>query len=299
MSLFDTKVALVTGYPNGAIHQVMRALQVGLKAHDVESDLINVYDAQERNRLIHYDLVHLGYFGYEPHVQEALSNVPWTANVWHIPLMTNENGQAMFDDAYSNSFRQYTSSRFFVSEPMTLQQLGQLGRTDVTYAPIIFDATLFKVLPPPEGAFTVGVFANDYPSKRLHIIEQGCKAADVKYLPVVTPQNRKSYTLNPLTDVYAKIHVLAHASFVDTDSLPVREALLCGRPVITTRNCGMHDIINGNNGMFFDGSAADFAAKVSYVRACYREMSAAAPRTPMADPTIVATTYLDIWKGLL
>lgn len=291
------KVALLAGYKHGAIDQVMRELQKHVTAAGETCDLFNVYATEGQEGYVSdktfgaYDLVHAGYFQYLSFYDGYLVP-PTTANVWHIPIGREEE--------YGQRLHNWSVERIVVDDVMTFQQLGQLGFENCDYISIMFDGSKFKPLPVPEGPFTVGVFCNNYPYKRWEVVAQACQDVGVVCHAMITPQDRKTYDVDPVEDVYKHVHVLASATFIDTNSLPLREALLCGRPVISTHNDGMRRVVqDGVNGAFFDGSRAGLVDAIKLVQSQYQHFRVNAIDTDMPDNYLLACQYMNMWSRVL
>lgn len=283
------RVALLSGYPNGAIDQVMQVLAKGARKEGVDVDIVTMYPKPEAP-WGEYDVVHAGYYPYlgkVPHSQIRAM----TANVWHIALDLNNLRSIII------CLSELDYKFLIADDVMTLQQLGQLDHTNVVLIPMPIDQDKWRVLPPPVEPFTVGVFCNDYFYKRWQVIVNACEHAGVNCLPVITKENRKTYDLDPLNDVYAKVHVLASATFVDTNSLPLREALLCGRPVISTRNDGLARVLqHGHNGRWFNGSVDDLAKQIRTIQADYATYRANAIATKFESLSDIVAAYIKVWK---
>lgn len=285
------RVALLAGYPSGAIDQAMQSLKVGLAGISVEADVLHVYERDFDKHIESYDIVQAGYYPYTLRL-EGRNSCPVVANVWHIG--------AGNEARYANEIARMDIAHIVVDDVMTLQQLGQMGFTNVSKIPMPLNPAKWHHLPPPAGRFTAGVFCNDYEYKRWDVVVKGAKQAGVKCLAFVMPEGRSTYELNPIQDVYAKVHVLASATFVDTNSLPLREALLCGRPVISTHNDGMGRVLKPwANGFWFDGSPRDLAEKLKLCEANYEKLASGARETRMEDLSTIAHTYKQVWEKVL
>jgi hypothetical protein len=246
-----------------------------------------------------YDIVHFGYLlGVGDEGIEWINTIipPITGNVWHVPPERQQ--------AYAATLFAINAQRIFVDDTTTLQLLGQMGFTEVAMVPLAFDPTIkFHHLPPPVGPFTVGAFGDSYPHKRFPVIREACKIAGVEFYDAVHDYRQREgvfETLDPVADVYAHIHTLAHASFNDTNSLPAEEALACGRPVLSTISYGMTRVLqDGVNGYFYDGSARDLARKIVTMRERYEVMAGGARATVFPDPRAAAQVYLDTFNTIL
>ena len=286
------KVALLSGHKDGAIDQVMQSVQKAVQPLGVEADIFGVYNDNLRDvDLDTYDIVHAGYFAYYTAIKDR-TDQPITANIWHVG---NHN-----EEKIRNFLGLSEIMHLVADDVMTIQQLGQEGIMNVTKIPLPVDPSKWTALPKPEGEFTVGVFCNDYPYKRWETIVQGAKQAGVKCLAFVMPEGRLTYDLDPLTEVYARVHVLASATFVDTNSLPLREALMCGRPVISTHNDGMGRVLqSGKNGYWFDGTPKDLAEKLVLCRDNYQRLAAEARETKMEPLEFIGSEYVKMWTKVL
>lgn len=252
------KIAILSNRENSAISHVLTPVA---RALDID---IHYHPYPHLGDITKYDVVHVGYVGLAS--DELLENVGtvslnvWNISVEKIPTWLATHGIKDWD-------------HFVVDDVVTYQTLGQLGSEALTLIPLAFDASGFDVLPVPDEEFTVGIFCNNYPSKRSKVVFDACKLAGVRCFFQALDPNRTHYSIDPVRDVYRHIHVLAHASFTDTNSMPVWEAQLCGRPVITTHNFGVHRVItDGVNGYFYGGGAAELAEKIIKVRNRYDEM---------------------------
>ena len=256
------KLAIISNHPGSAIDRVMQPLARELRRRGHE---VAVFQPGEGLGSGGHDLIHCGWFALDQ-ATGGKAECPMTANVWSVPI-----GKI---PAYATTLRDASFARLIVDDLTTLQILGQAGFTRVSLIPLAFDTDEFKPLPPPEGEFTVGVFGNGYESKRFSVAQAACKAGGFRFFPQIMDPGRRFYMLDPVRDVYPHIHTLVHASFVDTNSMPVIEALLCSRPVVCTRNYGLERVlVDEFNGAFFDGSVEDLVEKLKYVEKDYAHLS--------------------------
>lgn len=294
------RIAFLPGVKNAAVYQALKPIHDGLAArgHTTEWVLTTAhgpYLPPHPPLEGHFDIAH---FGYMPFVEPWTdSEVIRTGNLWSF----FENVDR---DRLKEIVRRYFA-RVFVSEATTAQLLGQRDLLNVTFAPLVFDHAPFTPLPPPEGPFTVGVFGNYYKpggafGKRFEIIRAGAARAGLHFRSFAMNQYRPTYDLNPATDVYPHFHVLGHASFADTSSLPAMEALLCGRPVVAVHSAGLAAVLqDGVNGYFFDGTVEDFAEKVSLIAADYPRFRAGALETRLPSVEDTVTIYEQTFTRLL
>jgi glycosyl transferase family 1 len=286
------RVALITGPANSAVDQVMTILARGLAEHDIEAVLFPTTEICP-GTYEGFDLVHYSFYRFlRTSYEEILP--PITVNVWGFSIKTMEMG--------INWIRQYDIARLFVDDTMTLQILGQSGYTNVTQAALLFDPGKFRPLPAPDAPFTVGVFGNDYydGSKRFAIAEAACERAGVVYYPMIMDPSRTVYTVDPIEDVYSRVHVLAHCSFIDTNSLPCLEALACGRPILTIRNYGLGRVLHdGVNGLWYDGSVHDLADAIKRARDNYESLAAGARATVFPDNAASVAIYAETFRRIV
>jgi hypothetical protein len=269
---------------------ISHVLEPVARALDID---IFYYPYEDMDDMRDYDLVHIGYIGLAEDKGFLHEIATVTANVWNIsvaktPIWASTNFMAEWD-------------HFIVDDTTTYQTLGQLGASNITLIPLAFEHSHFKPLPTPDSEFTVGVFCNNYPSKRYHVVYEACELAGVRCFCQVLDCNRTHYSLNPIEDVYKHIHVLAHASYTDTNSMPVQEALLCGRPVLSTHNFGVHRVLrDGLNGYFYGGSAGELAEKILMAKERYEELREGVlhhtPKPPLEE---AINGYRDLFGRLL
>ena len=283
------RVAIVPEYENSAVGILMRQLCEEVKRQGIDATLTD-RDVDLDYLDDNFDIAHFGWVDLFPPGHYNTLTIPITLNVWGPALDITMRLAARL--------RTLDPARVVVDDVYTLQVLGQLGIHEYEYIPLAFNHDL-KPLPEPEGPFTVGVFGNEYRSKRFEIVEAACShLPDVSYYPCIQDPDRTLYHLDPVRDVYRHIHVYAHASIIDTNSMPAREALFCGRPVIATRNDGLMRIIrHGENGMFFDGTVNDLVRKIKIVKSCYGGMKYEADRTyPETTVQEAANDYIAMWQ---
>lgn len=289
------KVAIVSGRHSGTMRPMAdlaaRLREFGAEAthlyhEDLYRDPTTIPTFQE------YDLVHFAYpLGFESSMLESIIP-PITGNIWHLDFPRLPE--------YSYRLPQMNLRHIFVDDVMTLQLLGQGEFTNVTLVPLLFDPAHFQPLPTPPDPFTVGVFGDDYPSKRFHVVREACKLAEVDFFDASQNRFGRIFLLDPALDVYAHIHAFAHASFLDTNCLPGMEALACGRPLLTTRSHGIErSLQDGVNGLFYNGSSEDLARKIRQVRKDYEGFTVGAQHTTFPDPFTIAKTYYTIFRTIL
>ena len=287
------RVALLSGREDSAIDWVLQDLKTGLALvrPDWVVDAFRYLEtsAEEMN-LSSYDLVHFGYFGFS-HPDLTILGAPTTATVWHIAADRRKQSHAALT---FTGFHQ-----LIVEDVATLQTLGQLGFTNVSPIPMPFDETRWPTLPALNGPFTVGCFGDNVPSKRFDIIQKACSEAGVRAYMLVIPQLRRVCNLKPVEDVYSQVHVLAHASFLDTSSRTALEALACGIPILSTINDGLRRVANGGNITFYDGSVSDLASKIREVQEKYEWHRESAVFTQFPSLEMIATKYAQTFEKVV
>src|SRR3989304_7844220 len=106
-----------------------------------------------------------------------------------------------------------------------------------------------------------------------------------------------------LLATYRNMSCYVVASFNDGGPLPPQEALLCGRPVVTTHVGMMPQVVReGCNGEFHDGSAIDMARAIKHVKANYDKYYGFIERNredmlPKIED--VATRWVKMWEDVL
>lgn len=290
------KLALVCEARGASVFQVLTDLQrgLGLVRPDWETSIFTSEDLP-REKLTpdfaaDYDLIHFGAFS---GLYEAVGElgVPTTANIWQVPhrayawmermLLSRPPGYAIVEDTTA------------------LQVLGQLGYTRVAYIPMPFDPARWPRVSVPEEPFTVGVFGENSPGKRFDIVRRACEQIGVRAYMMFPRRGTRHVDLNPAEDVYSRVHVLAHASFIDTSSRPAIEALACGVPIVSTLNEGLRRLHNGANITFCDGSIDGFSEAIQRIQADYEFYRAAAAMTlfPLLDK--VTERYVEVFERVL
>ena len=285
------KLALVSNYKNSAIDIIMESM---LSYFEQEFDVTTFHtnDPLPEDNFEKFDLAHFGWLLSVP--PEVIP--PTTANIWSLSVFQDPKNPCSIG-GYAQQLTHTRPDRIIVDDISTLQLLGQLGWTKTTMIPLAFNTDL-KLLPYPEE-FTIGYFGNNYPSKRFEVIEAAAGLAEVPLVGYKFDPNRTVYAVDP-EQIYESMSVYVHASFQDTNSMPVMEALKCGRPVISTRNYGLERVLNdGWNGYWFDGSAEDLVKKIQEVRKREIMMRDEAKNTILPSLYDSAMQYLEVFHEVL
>ena len=104
----------------------------------------------------------------------------------------------------------------------------------VSIVPFSFDASRFHHLPYPEE-FTVGALGANMAHKRFDDIERAAEQAGVKCIISRRPSHEGGDYVGKELDFYAQLSCYVCASWAESGPLPPIEAMLCGRPVVSTR----------------------------------------------------------------
>lgn len=208
-------------------------------------------------KLSAYDVAHFWATGDLTHFPEI--ECPFSVTIHHLPYG--------YEQGYKNILTQWNPDRIHVVDHFAQRQLGQRGFTSVVYIPQAIDQSRWKPLPVP-AEFAIGCLGADNDGlKRFHIVEE---AAGRLNIPAYILSNEPWKPFEEVQRLYEKISVYVVASFNDGGPLPPQEALMCGRPVVTTWVGAMPDLISpARNGEFYDGSVAGAAGAIQRIRASY------------------------------
>jgi len=167
-----------------------------------------------------------------------------------------------------------------------LKCLAEMSSATVKMAPNGVDLTRYRPAIgrslKAEAEFTVGFAGNcknemERAFKGLDILEDAVSHTGVKLLALQKGKNQIPHE-RMVEDFYHKIDCLVHPVGPGKEgcSNVVMEALACGVPVITTRDCGFHGdmLIDGVNVLFCERTAESIAEKINTLRSdlalCYR-----------------------------
>ena len=101
-------------------------------------------------------------------------------------------------------------------------------------------------------------------------------------------------------EFFSRIHCYVNASFCEGGPLPPQQALLCGRPVITTRTGFIESLVSpGWNGHFFDGSVTDLFTAINSVREDYEGLARRAAEIRLPTVSAVSAHYLTLWQKVV
>ena len=148
-------------------------------------------------------------------------------------------------------------------DTFTLQILGRVGLHSF-WTPQCITHEPFYRLPKPKE-MTLGCIGADADGfKRHKMIKEAAKQLKIPFI-----EYDSSYELvdkQGVINLYEQMAIFVNAIFGACGPVPPQEALLCGRPVVSTRIDTMVSVIQeGINGEFFDGSMPDLVKKVEIV----------------------------------
>jgi len=166
---------------------------------------------------------------------------------------------------YVNYFKSTNPDWMHVMDSFTLSILGQDGLYPF-WTPQCITQDGFHRLEPPVGC-TVGCIGHDGDGyKRHEMIGLGAKLAELPFLELNSSNGEVDKA--GVIELYRQMGVYVNAAFGACGPVPPQEALLCGRPVVTTRIDTMVGVVqSGVNGEFFDGSPKDLAKKLRLIAA--------------------------------
>jgi len=293
------KIAFVNTWAGGAVYNVTKPIADELRnrGHEVDYFTLPQIELAGNNfdpTFSDYDVVHVGYFMNANQLYQECEP-PMTVGVHHIPSRLGER--------YAQLLRVFAPARIVVSNNMAATQLGMCSITNSTVIPYAFDHTNFSTLPYPEE-FTVGILGGDYESKRYHIVKQACDIANIplkQFIRESSEDDSKDFKpQDDITDFYRSISCYAVASFDEGGPLPPQEALLCGRPVVTTRVGMMNQLItSGVNGEVYDGSPSDLARCLVQIKEEFPWYAMNARTTVVPSVHVVADMWERMFEGVV
>ncbi len=251
-------VAIVTKWRGGALHNIFEPLakELGATYLTVNEILADIKKGKFDTTFSKFDLVHFTYFANITFFEDI--EVPVTASAHHF-----DGGK---EKDYLTLLEELSPSRIVVPEPFIQRQLGQHDILGVVKIPYAFDHAGFKPTPYPKE-FTVGALGTPRSFKRIHIIEEACKKAGVKFVELSREADTEDVNYlgqDKIHEFYDSINVLVCASWNEGGPLPPQEAMLCGRGVITTP-VGMMlgpPISNYADIEYFDGTVSGLVEQI-------------------------------------
>lgn len=286
------KIAIINTWENGAIWNLMKPL-----AREVGADLFTIRDDISKPgfdlSFADYDIVHVGYFMNLQAIKNDIE-VPFTCNVHHIP--PHRLDQTALFLTYHNP------SAIITADPFVQRQLGQIGMNGLDLIPYAFDHEGFELMDPPKE-FSIGYIGCDSEAKRFNVIEEAASMAGVKSVGIdrATKNEEEDFLdQSKVLDMYQDMSVYVSAGWNDGGPLPPQEALLCGRPVISTYVGMMPQVIKPyENGLFFDGTVKDLVKQIGFVQDNYETFREGAMNTELPTTHRVAKEYMEVWERIL
>lgn len=201
------------------------------------------------------------------------------------------NVQQVTQARYIDFFKISDADWFHTMDVFTLNLLGREGIYSF-YTPQVITREGFHRLPPP-STITLGcVGANDDGYKRFEVIEAAARMIGIQ--AVLHDSSATLLDKDGVIDFYRRVGVYVNACFGACGPVPAQEALLCGRPVITTHLQTMMDVVQaGVNGEFFNGSAEHLAKKVERVLADYMHYYDGTLTTKLNSPDEAARLFIE------
>lgn len=285
------KLAFVVEYAAGGSHNITIPVISELRRRGHEVDYFECFKGTKLGDLDRtmkaYDAVHFvntASMGQFPDIVP-----PFSLTIHHMTM------KAL--DWYARVLLEIPPDQIVTPDRFALRQLGQMGHTNVRHIPNVIDASGFYPLAPPKQ-FTVGYLGTKTEAtKRIHIVEAAASEAKVGVEFLFTePWKPQAEVL----EFYRKISCYMVASFDDGGPVPPMEALLCGRPVVTTHVGMMEDIIeSGENGLFFNGSSKDGARALKAVEGDYDHFRRGALETMLPRPWRVAQMWETMFEEMV
>lgn len=167
-----------------------------------------------------------------------------------------------------------------------------------SFIPVAFDQGRCPYALPAPKEFTLGWLGSDRSFKRFAVAREIAKQANVPYVEwdvdALYPWEKVR------TEFFPNISCYLLASMNDAGPLPPQEALLFGRPVITT-SIGMMNMIvrDGINGKLFDGSVEDGITAVEEIKNHYQLYRREVSNTELPTIAEVLPQYIHLYKMAL
>jgi hypothetical protein len=177
-----------------------------------------------------------------------------------------------------------------VMDSFSQNRLGQYGISTLLTEQVISTAGWSHMPLPTEFAigYLGGEEGHHREFKRFSVIEAIAKGTDV---PCYGHDATKEWiSKSEVRALYSKMSIYVNAAWGACGPVTAQEALLCGRPVLTTPIDTMKEVIRpGFDGEFFDGSVEDGVRVLSDMR---RNLSRYCSRPPqLNDPLDVAYAF--------
>lgn len=187
-----------------------------------------------------------------------------------------------------------------VLDTFTQRQLGQ-EEIASTHIPQTIDTLGLVPLAYP-SEFTVGYLGGEYKSKRFSVIEEIARRAGVPCKGYYAKDGEWLDRLGVLR-VYKGMSLYICASWNDGGPVPPQEALLCGRPVLTTPVGQMPEtIVHRMEGMFFNGTVEEGVERVLEIKRDFEWYSKCARNWHLPtsrSPEVVTKQFLTAVEKIL
>jgi glycosyltransferase involved in cell wall biosynthesis len=163
----------------------------------------------------------------------------------------------------------------FVCNRSLEREFAPLFDVPVHYTPNGVDTTFFCPAREPlkrrVGELRVGwagSLGNFGPAQRgFHDVIEPAVAAVPGATLLAAIREQRWRNRDEMLDFYRELDVYVCASLSEGTPNPCLEAAACGVPLVTTRVGNMPELVrDGENGLFFDGSATDLAEKLAHLR---------------------------------
>lgn len=276
------KIALITKHARGGVVRLANAVCTGLRelGHDVW------HEAARTPSIHNYDIIH---FFNAQRAAIAKTGQPFTVTIHHMTCG--------YEQGYLDALRSWCPDRVHVLDRFTQRDLGRRGVFNVTYIPMTLDLE-YDPLPYPDE-FTVGYLGGDAQFKRYDVIR---KAAESVGIRCVGHESEPWLSDADIRALYTSMSAYVVASYEDGGPIPPLEALMHGRPVITTYVGNMPNyVVDGYNGIYHDGTVRGLAAAMLEMRSGYDAYVADVQRTApsMLSPCRnVAQRYVRMWEDV-
>ncbi len=286
------KIAYLVSYPQSGTLKIAEPVAERLRSTGVEVDLIIVDKGKGEmmkdlsRSLEGYDLAHFWNFATRTHFDQDLT-CPSVMTMHHLPFG--------YEGGYFRLLAACPPNMLHVLDHFTQRQLGQHGFTNVAYIKQTFDHRKWRELPVPDDPALGYLGGNSDGLKRLPVIRE---AAERLGWPAIGNDSSKKWVDDAdIVDIYRRCSIFVVAGFNEAGPLPAQEALLCGRPVITTYVGTMPDvIIDAYNGKFVDGSVASIVDAASSIHKEYHHYQHGVAHTYFPDPGIAFSGYVKMYK---
>lgn len=277
------KILFALDYPEGGTFHVASSLAPHLRALGHEVTLW--YKDQPPPDLAEFDLAH---------AWNMRAGIPLRDR---LPLVQTINSfLPQFASGYYEAARRADAVHTHSPYVAQLLHLTMNGLCS-TFIPVAFDQEPFAPLPPPPK-FTLGWIGSDRSFKRFEVAREIATKAGV---PFVEWDVDKLHPWEKVAkEFFPSISCYLLASFNDAGPLPPQEALLFGRPVISTCVGMMNMVVRDEqNGLFFDGSVEGGVEAVKIMQEHFERFREGALNTWLPDPKDLAPRYERLYRRVL